>query len=325
MFANSKNIFQCRMVYLFASLSTLGITPIAIARVFRGELLNAALDVFIILAAVYSAFYTYQKGQVTPKIANVTAIFYSLGAIIVIYLNEPFFIFWIFPILIANFLLLNPSPALVVNLVAIIAIIPMAARLESNIQLFSVISSLLMCATMAYSFARLTQRQQNLLEGYATQDVLTQLGNRRAMDLDLALAIADFTRSQAPACLILLDLDLFKHVNDTYGHATGDKALTDLADILIMRSRKTDRVFRYGGEEFVLLVRNTGLNNSLAIAEQLREHIAANLKTPAGNLTASFGCAQLHENETYEEWFERADKALYRAKQQGRNCVVAAD
>jgi len=164
-----------------------------------------------------------------------------------------------------------------------------------------------------------------LLEGYATQDVLTQLGNRRAMDLDLALAIADFTRSQAPACLILLDLDLFKHVNDTYGHATGDKALTDLADILIMRSRKTDRVFRYGGEEFVLLVRNTGLNNSLAIAEQLREHIAANLKTPAGNLTASFGCAQLHENETYEEWFERADKALYRAKQQGRNCVVAAD
>lgn len=178
---------------------------------------------------------------------------------------------------------------------------------------------------MAYTFALLTHKQQLLLQGYASQDTLTTLGNRRAMDEEMRLSIEDCARNQTPATLIILDLDFFKMVNDKFGHATGDDVLVDLAKLLIRRVRKTDRIFRFGGEEFVVLARNTSLTDALKIAEQLRAQIETELKDPDGALTASFGCAQLRADETPEAWFVRADKAVYQAKQQGRNCVVAAD
>jgi diguanylate cyclase (GGDEF)-like protein len=114
-------------------------------------------------------------------------------------------------------------------------------------------------------------------------------------------------------------------VNDKFGHNVGDVVLAELATLLTKRVRKTDRIFRFGGEEFVVLARNTQLTDALVIAEQLRAQIELELRDPEGTLTASFGCAQLHPDETAEEWFIRADKAVYQAKQQGRNCVVAID
>ncbi|MCE3253965.1 MAG: hypothetical protein K0Q67_2985, partial [Cellvibrio sp.] len=174
-------------------------------------------------------------------------------------------------------------------------------------------------------FALLTHKQQLLLEGYATQDTLTRLGNRRAMDEEMRLSVEDFARNQTPATLIVLDLDFFKMVNDKFGHNVGDVVLAELATLLTKRVRKTDRIFRFGGEEFVVLARNTQLTDALVIAEQLRAQIELELRDPEGTLTASFGCAQLHPDETAEEWFIRADKAVYQAKQQGRNCVVAID
>ncbi|HSC68075.1 MAG TPA: GGDEF domain-containing protein, partial [Cellvibrio sp.] len=122
----------------------------------------------------------------------------------------------------------------------------------------------------------------------------------------------------------LLDIDFFKMVNDKFGHTVGDQVLVDLARILTRRVRKTDRIFRFGGEEFVVLARNTALIDALVIAEQLRAQIEGELQDPDGVLTASFGCAQLQPDESLEDWFVRADKAVYQAKQQGRNCVVAA-
>lgn len=88
--------------------------------------------------------------------------------------------------------------------------------------------------------------------------------------------------------------------------------------------RKTDKVFRFGGEEFVVLARNTVIEDAAVIAEQLRAQIELELRDPEGSLTASFGLAQLAPDEKMEDWFNRADKAIYQAKQLGRNCVVAA-
>ena len=196
---------------------------------------------------------------------------------------------------------------------------------ENTTEAFAMMASLLMCGSMAYVFALLTHRQQLLLQGYAAQDALTQLGNRRAMDEEMRLSIADFARNQIPATLILLDLDFFKMVNDKFGHHIGDDVLVELSELLTKRVRQTDRIFRFGGEEFVVLARNTTLVDSLVIAEQLRAQIELELEDPDGALTASFGCAQLHPDENLEDWFVRADKAVYQAKQRGRNCVVAAD
>lgn len=325
MLTDAKNKFQRGLVYLFAILASLGIAPFCVIRYLDGETVKALVDMAIVVVALGSAVYTYWRGQATQSISTITALLYSAGAVAVAHLNAPIFVFWLFPALLANFFLLNAKTALIANLLTIAAILPIAIRLENTTEAFAMMSSLLMCGSMAYVFALLTHRQQLLLQGYATQDALTQLGNRRAMDEEMRLSIADYARNQTPVTLIVLDLDFFKMVNDTFGHNTGDVVLVELANLLTRRVRKTDRVFRFGGEEFVVIARNTPLADALVIAEQLRVQIETELRDPDGALTASFGCAQLHPDESLEEWFVRADKAVYQAKQQGRNCVVAAD
>ncbi|MDR7091602.1 GGDEF domain-containing protein [Cellvibrio fibrivorans] len=325
MLTDSKNKFQRGMVYLFAILASLVIAPFCVIRYLNGEIANAAVDLAIVMAALGSAIYTYRLGQATQLVSNITALLYSSGAVAVAHLNEPIYVFWLFPSLIANFFLLNATAALIANGLTIAAVLPIAIKLNTTTEAFAMVASLLMCGSMAYVFALLTHKQQLLLQGYANQDALTQLGNRRAMDEEMRLSIADCARNQTPATLIILDLDFFKMVNDKFGHTTGDDVLVDLAHLLTRRVRKTDRVFRFGGEEFVVLARNTHLADALVIAEQLRVQIEMELNDPDGALTASFGCAQLHIDETPEDWFIRADKAVYQAKQQGRNCVVAAE
>ncbi len=324
-FTDAKNRFQRGLVYLFAILASVGIAPFVVIRYLNGQVLNAAIDLAIVSIALGSASYTYWRGRATQLVSNVTAALYSAGAVAVAHLNEPIFVFWLFPALLANFFLLKPNIALLANVLAILAIVPIAARLESTTHMFAMISSLLICGSMAYSFALLTARQQEILQSVAIQDALTQLGNRRAMNEEMRLSIHDHARNQIPATLILLDLDFFKMVNDKFGHSVGDGVLIQLAGLLSRRVRKTDRVFRFGGEEFVVLARNTNLEDAVVIAEQLRAQIELELRDPEGALTASFGLAQLATDEKLEDWFNRADKAIYQAKQLGRNCVVVAD
>ena len=325
MLTDSKNKYQRGMVYLFAILAGLFIAPFCVIRYLNGEIINAIVDLAIVIVALGSAIYTYRLGQATQLVSNITALLYSSGAVAVAHLNEPIFVFWVFPSLIANFFLLSTKAALIANSLTIIAILPIALGMPSTTETLAMVASLVMCSCMAYVFALLTHQQQSLLQGYATQDALTGLGNRRAMDEELSLCVEDYERAQTPATLIVIDLDFFKMVNDKFGHNVGDKVLIDLAELLARRVRKTDRAFRFGGEEFVVLARNTSLADALVIAEHLRLQIEAELKDPDGAITASFGCAQLLPNESPEEWFVRADKAIYQAKQQGRNCVVAAD
>lgn len=325
MLTDLKNKFQRGMVYLFAILASLLIAPFCVIRYLNGEIANALVDLAIVIVALGSAIYTYQRGQATQLVSNITALLYSSGAVAVAHLNEPIFVFWLFPALIANFFLLSAKAALIANLLTIAAILPITSDLNTTTEAFAMIASLLMCGSMAYVFALLTHRQHLLLQGIATQDALTGLGNRRAMDEEMRLSMADFARNQTPVTLIVLDLDFFKMVNDKFGHNTGDVVLAELANLLNKRIRRTDRVFRFGGEEFVVIARNTAIADALIIAEQLRVQIELELSDPDGALTASFGCAELLADETLEDWFIRADKAVYQAKQQGRNCVVAAD
>lgn len=325
MLSDSKNKFQRGMVYLFAILTGLVVAPFCVIRALNSEYLNALIDLAIVVVSVSSAIYTWRHGEVTKVISIVTSLLYSAGAVIVAHLNDPIFVFWLFPALLANVFLLNATPALSANVLAIAAIIPIALQLPSITATLAMLASLLMCASMAYLFALLTHRQHLQLQSIATQDPLTLLGNRRSMDEELQLSIEDFARNQTPATLIVLDLDFFKMVNDKFGHNVGDGVLVELATLLKKRVRRTDRIFRFGGEEFVVLARNTPLKDALQIAEQLRARIEAEIKDPEGALTASFGCAQLLPEENSEDWFVRADKAVYQAKQQGRNCVVAAD
>jgi len=168
------------------------------------------------------------------------------------------------------------------------------------------------------------------LELLSITDGLTKLYNHRHLQDELARAFEESARYQRPLSFVIVDLDFFKKVNDTYGHAIGDEVLKAISKIFLESIRATDLAARYGGEEFALMLPETLLDDALNFAEQIRRSIELTpVKTLAGPLSAtvSIGVASVPHDRIHsaKELIVAADKALYRAKKNGRNQVQAAD
>jgi diguanylate cyclase (GGDEF)-like protein len=145
------------------------------------------------------------------------------------------------------------------------------------------------------------------------------------MDEEINKAIAVHARNHTPYGLAILDVDHFKVVNDTYGHSVGDEILIDLVNLIEGNIRCIDQLFRYGGEEFVLLLPDVDRKNLEAMMQRMRTTLHKSLKSPAGTVTVSFGLADLRTDDDVTQWFSRADQALYQAKATGRDRIVMAD
>ncbi|MGN2412025.1 GGDEF domain-containing protein [Pseudomonas syringae] len=161
----------------------------------------------------------------------------------------------------------------------------------------------------------------------ALRDPLTNAGNRIAMDQSLAREIEISRRHKQPLSLLMLDIDHFKRVNDDYGHYTGDDVLKTVAHSLKAQLRNIDRVFRYGGEEFVVILSNTSAAAAQMVGERLRRAVRSlefRELDPALNMTVSLGCSTLLPTEAADSLLRRADNALYVAKRQGRNRLAMA-
>jgi|SRR5687768_6163115 len=174
-----------------------------------------------------------------------------------------------------------------------------------------------------------TRADNHRLEALAQTDPLTQLVNRRALTISLLSEMERVRRYNAPLALLLLDLDHFKLVNDTYGHLGGDDVLLGVANLLQRAARTVDTVARYGGEEFVIVLPETGKQGALSFAERLRSKLATHRFVIAGgeeiHITGSLGVATYPSQgiESVEDLFRAADAALYRAKGSGRNLVCS--
>jgi diguanylate cyclase (GGDEF)-like protein len=161
----------------------------------------------------------------------------------------------------------------------------------------------------------------------AMTDALTGLLNRYGLQHTLAREHAETRRYHRQLSCVLIDLDNFKTINDTYGHAIGDLTLQQIAGILREAVRASDTVFRYGGEEFLVLLPETDIDGAVALAEKIRASAASR---PFGdgshvfNLTLSAGASSLCPDESGHDMIARADMALYHAKEQGRNRAEAA-
>ena len=168
------------------------------------------------------------------------------------------------------------------------------------------------------------------IQALATRDELTGLPNRRYMLEVMRLEGLSVQRSSQPMLMALLDLDHFKAVNDTHGHAAGDLALQTFARTVMASVRGTDILARWGGEEFVLLMGNTQTEEGTQVLERVRAAVATTpVALPEGStvlrLTVSVGAAQLRAGETPTALLQRADEALYEAKRLGRNRVAWAE
>jgi diguanylate cyclase (GGDEF)-like protein len=171
------------------------------------------------------------------------------------------------------------------------------------------------------------QRANEILEQLSITDSLTRLHNHRFFQDQFSREAKRVERSGSPLCLVLLDIDDFKSLNDQLGHAAGDTVLERIAAIMSERLRETDTLCRYGGEEFALLAPQTDLSGAISLAEKIRGAVAESdcgVVGPDGpaHITVSIGVAEFARSTGHT--FNQADRALYHAKAAGKDCVVAA-
>lgn len=185
------------------------------------------------------------------------------------------------------------------------------------------LETLLCC--LIYPLKNATLYQQALRMAYT--DPLTQTSNRAAFDDYIKREISLAGRHSKSLSIIFLDVDYFKHINDQYGHECGDVALTSVAKWIKECLRSSDAVFRFGGEEFVIILSETDLVGAELVAERIRNNIANHTLShnmQAINITASLGVSELRGKDTVDALVKRADGAMYKAKKNGRNQVVLA-
>ncbi|MCK8125058.1 GGDEF domain-containing protein [Pseudoalteromonas sp. S1610] len=162
------------------------------------------------------------------------------------------------------------------------------------------------------------EAQTERLQSLASTDELTSLLNRREMDYRSVLLLEQAKRTHRSVALLVIDIDDFKQINDTYGHLEGDRVLKELGQCLKKISRQTDLVARYGGEEFLIMLPDTNSADTLIFCQRLHQLIAE-IKVGSEGLTVSVGACMSDSNSTFTELFKHADNAVYQAKANGKN------
>jgi diguanylate cyclase len=191
-------------------------------------------------------------------------------------------------------------------------------------------ASLSLERTLEASRAEIAALQRDLddVRREALLDPLTKVHNRKAFDDGLLRAIARAADTGKPLCLMLIDIDHFKRFNDTWGHQTGDQVLRLVAMTVKSNIKGKDLAARYGGEEFGAILPDTGLEDAIHLADNIRRAVQAkellkrSTNEKLGRVTASFGVAMLRPDDSPSSLIERADRCLYAAKRAGRNTVV---
>lgn len=316
-----KTDFRLSIITLLGTSAFLGITPFAAIRFWQGNVLAGLIDTSILVFICAGMAYAWITGD-TRRSGVVLAVIACAGAVAVAAAVGEVGLFWLFPCLVTTFFLANPRLATLLNATSIVAMVAQSDVFQSDIQMWTFAATAVVVSAAAFAFAQRTNDQRERLEQLATIDPLTGVQNRRAMNEELGEAAAHAERTGMSYALVMMDIDHFKKINDTYGHGVGDSVLVDLVTRVQQSTRKSDQLFRYGGEEFVLLLPGVDGAGLSAVMNNLQHIVRKKVKHPGGAISASFGVAVLRHSEHVGSWLERADSALYEAKKMGRDRVV---
>ncbi len=315
-----KTDLRLAIVTLFAFVSIVLITPFVVFRFVVGDVLIGFIDLLIVASFAAALIHGWYSGN-SAVAGNATAFLAVIATVFVVYVLELDHS-WAFAALSACFVLARLSTAIILSgsLITLLAVRP--GLFESFVDLTTFIVVAMMISLFGLIYSSRVDSQHQRLKELAVRDSLTGAMNRRAMDLRLAMEVEKFRKSPGPVSVAMLDLDRFKRLNDRHGHEAGDKVLIELARIIRENTRTGDWFFRYGGEEFVLVMPDTDLNGLDVALPNLRRLIEENLKAPDGQaVTVSIGGAELASGESWTDWLIRADQALFAAKKAGRNRV----
>ncbi|KIP99691.1 MULTISPECIES: GGDEF domain-containing protein [Pseudomonas] len=323
--ARLRKDFQLSIITLMGLFGVLGISPYAVYRAVHGNYLVSVADTVIVLSTILAVIHAWRTGDTVRPGVWLAGIFSLCATLITLNLGVNG-LFWIYPLILFNFFMVSPPRALlatvlVVAALAIYSLLVPGTVFESRYQMLSFLVTALLASVLTFIFAYRTQHQRDQLHAWATRDPLTGARNRRVMNDELKIAVSNRRRHDINASVLLIDLDHFKQINDRFGHQAGDQVLVDFVALAQRSVRQEDRLFRFGGEEFLLLLGNTDEQGLLSAAEHLQAQIAQHLSSPSGLVTVSMGGAVLRAGEQWESWLQRADQQLYQAKGAGRDRI----
>ncbi len=299
------------------------VLPFTFIRFVNGEWLLFTLDTGLIFGLAGLSLYVIKTHD--HRIASIAVCLLCQVAIVgTIYIAGIAQLYWMYPAVVIAYYLLRPSEAIITNLLAIAIISPQLFDALNVLSLTTVYATLAVTIAFSYAFSYVTEQQRRQVQELASQDPLTGAGNRRALRQRLTELVDSHQRNPISVSIMLIDLDHFKRINDDFGHAVGDDTLIGVVALLKQRLRTTDRIYRFGGEEFVIVAENAGAVFATTLAEELRALVAETPIIEERQVTLSVGVAQLNKGESTDDWLKRADVALYNAKNDGRNQTVCA-
>lgn len=317
-----RNDFQLAILTLLGSLTVLSITPFAVYRAIAEEWLAFAMDIGAITGISGGVLHAWRTGD-TARPSTFLCYFVGVMAVIASHVLGVVGTYWIYPALIANFFLAPRKHAFITAMLVLTLIMLTGGWHRETLEAASFAVTLVLSVLLTYVFAYRVAEQREELRRLASLDALTGIYNRRELLSELARTQRIIARESRNHGLLILDLDHFKEVNDRFGHLQGDEILVRFARLLEGSLRPLDRLFRFGGEEFVILTQVDDAMTLGAIAEKLRATAEKWLDDGHGSpVTTSIGGTLLRPDESIEQWIARADDALYRAKHAGRNRVV---
>lgn len=309
-----------KVLSISSILAALIVTPFVYFRYIEGDILISLINGATVVVLLCFYYYVLKTKNIELAKAGFT-VFLTFSIVIVIMLRGLPHIYWMYPALIAFHYILPPKMAGFISLLAITSIAMTFYPTTELVDFLAITLSLLLTALLAFFMFNGYREKNEQLTRLSRVDPLTLTGNRRALDKKLAMMLADQRRSFTNISLLLLDLDHFKKINDYFGHAVGDEILIEVVNEISKNLRSLDSIFRYGGEEFVIVPLMLDLPEAQIVAEKIRNLIAEHTFNNEIKLTISIGVAKYRSNESAQSWLARADAALYRAKHNGRNRV----
>lgn len=322
--SRSENLgFLLKSTMNVSIISAISVAPFAIYCLLVSKTVLGLVAFAAFIISTYNIYLCY-KGNYQVKL-NLFALlpFISASAFIGLYEWGVMGSFWSYPMILVCYFVLPFHIARIANLVLLLLMLPFAwIHLEAEVfARFYVV--LIGISIFAHLTLKEIYRQHYELHRLSVTDVLTGLYNRFLINSSLQSAVELHKREKMPMSILMLDLDHFKQVNDKFGHEAGDEVLKGVAKIMKNDLRKTDMLFRFGGEEFLVLLRGANLQVATGLAEKIRNKVEKSELLVNYEITVSLGVSELSSVQTWKEWVNDCDKNLYCAKRKGRNNVVA--
>ena len=304
------------------------ILPFSIYRYIQGQYTIALVEVLAVVV-VSSIGFLVLKTRDTEYTSTGLSIIMAAGLVILNYLIDSTIFIWTYPIIMTVYFLNPAKRSALIVVPALLALFPLMYIEKTGIEFASDIVTVIITLIFSHLVSVKIRQQKERLQNLINYDGLTGALNRRSLDDRLESLQSLYFRHKSLgtniSSVVLFDIDDFKNINDTRGHLEGDKFLINLTKHIKKMIRKTDEFYRYGGEEFVMIVNGSNLYKAGELAEKIRATIEETELLKNLTVTASFGVAEIQSLEESTNWLARADKALYRAKRAGKNRVYLAN